>query len=201
MALVPFDLKSLGTLPPILRDWVRQLQLQVAAAAGGLTPWANVSKTGSNLNEIVTRNHVDTQNKQGGTTNEFYHLTAAQNTIVGTLAAGVYSPTAVNVANLDPTPTLSECQYMRVGATVTVSGVATINPTLAATVTQLGIPIPVASNFGAVEDCAGTAFAIGIAGQGAAIQADVANDRAQMQWVSGDITNQAMYFTFTYQII
>ena len=55
MALVPFDLKSLGTLPPILRDWVRQLQLQVAAAAGGLTPWANVSKTGSNLNEIVTR--------------------------------------------------------------------------------------------------------------------------------------------------
>ena len=61
--------------------------------------------------------------------------------------------------------------------------------------------LPIASNLGATKDCAGVAFASGIAGQGAAILGDAANDRAQMQWIAGDVTNQAMYFTFTYQII
>ena len=75
MALSPVDLKQLKDLPQAFRDWLRQLQQQVGSGAGGTIPWANVNKSGSNLNEIVTRNHVDTQNKQGGTTNQFYHLT------------------------------------------------------------------------------------------------------------------------------
>ena len=118
-----------------------------------------------------------------------------------TLDSGVYSPTAVNVANLDATPSLSECQYLRVGSTVTVSGIATVNPTAPATLTQLGIPLPIASNIGAAEDCAGVAFASGIAGLGAAIIGDAANNRAEMDWISGDVTNQTMSFTFTYQVI
>lgn len=114
--------------------------------------------------------------------------------------AGAYTPTLTNVANLDAS-TVYECQYMRVGNTVTVSGRVDIDPTLAATSTQLGISLPVASNLGATEDCAGVAFASGIAGQGAAILGDAANNRAQLQYISGDITNQAMYFTFAYQVI
>jgi hypothetical protein len=116
------------------------------------------------------------------------------------LTSGTYTPTLTNVANLDSS-TAYECQYMRVGNTVTVSGKVSVDPTLAATSTQLGISLPVASNFGAQEDCAGAAFASGVAGQGAAILADSTNDRAQLQFISGDVTNQAMYFTFTYQII
>ena len=77
MALPPINVKDLKDLPASFRDWLRQLQLQVAGSSGSV-PWGNVSKSGSNLNEIVTRNHVDTQNKQGGTTNEFYHLTAVE---------------------------------------------------------------------------------------------------------------------------
>lgn len=115
------------------------------------------------------------------------------------LAAGAYTPTLTNVANL--TSTAYQCQYMRVGNVVTVSGKADVDPTLAATLTQLGISLPIASNLGAAEDCAGTAFASGIAGQGAAIRGDAANDRAEMVWISGDITNQPMYFTFTYEVI
>jgi hypothetical protein len=116
------------------------------------------------------------------------------------LASGRYTPTLTNVANLDGS-TAYECQYLRVGSVVTVSGRVDINPTLAATSTQLGISLPVASNIGAVEDCAGAAFASGIAGQGAAILGDAANNRAQLQYIAGDVSDQAMYFTFTYEVI
>ncbi len=115
-------------------------------------------------------------------------------------AAGVYTPTLTNTANLDAS-TAYECQYLRVGGTVSVWGKVSVDPTLAATATQLGISLPIASNFGAEEDCGGTAFATGIAGQGAGIRADAANDRAEMVWVSGDITNQPMYFSFGYQLL
>lgn len=114
--------------------------------------------------------------------------------------SGTYTPTLTNVANLDAS-TAYQCQYIRVGRVVTVSGKVDVDPTLAATSTQLGISLPIVSNLGAAEDCAGCAFASGIAGQGAAILGDATNNRAQMQWVSADVTNQSMYFTFTYEVI
>ena len=104
------------------------------------------------------------------------------------------------MANLDGS-TAYECQYVRVGNTVTVSGKVDVNPTLAATSTQLGISLPVTSNLGATEDCAGSAFCPTISSQGAAILGDATNNRAQMEWIAGDLTNQPMYFTFTYQVI
>lgn len=117
-----------------------------------------------------------------------------------TLASGTYTPTLTGVANVAAS-TAYQCQYMRVGSVVTVSGKVDVDPTAPAAATQLGISLPVASNLGAAEDCAGTAFAPAIAGQGAAILGDAANNRAEMNWVSADITNQPMYFTFTYEII
>lgn len=117
-----------------------------------------------------------------------------------TLASGVYTPTLTNVANLDAS-TAFQCQYMRVGSVVTVSGKVSVDPTLTATTTQLGISLPIASNIGAEEDCCGTASAKAISSQVAAILGDATNDRAQMEWKATDITNQAMYFSFTYRII
>lgn len=116
------------------------------------------------------------------------------------IASGTYTPTLTNVANLDAS-TAYECQWIRVGNVVTVSGKVDVDPNLTATSTQLGISLPIASNFGAAEDCAGAAAASAIAGQSAAILADTANDRAQMQWVAGDVTNQPHYFTFSYTVI
>lgn len=116
------------------------------------------------------------------------------------LAHGTYTPTLTNVANLAAS-TAYQCQYMRVGDTVTVSGKVDVDPTVTATATQLGISLPVTSNFGAAEDCGGVAFASGVAGQGAAILGDATNNRAEMNWVATDVTNQPMYFTFTYQVI
>ncbi len=115
-------------------------------------------------------------------------------------ADGTYTPGLTNVANLAAS-TAYACQYMRVGDTVTVSGQVDIDPTLAATATQLGIDLPVASNFANANECGGTAAASGIAGQVAAIRADVANNRAELVYISGDITNQPMYFSFTYLVL
>ena len=116
------------------------------------------------------------------------------------VTAGTYSPTLTNVANLDGS-TAYDAQYLRVGATVFVSGKVDVNPTAPAAATQLGMSLPVASNIGAVEDVGGTAFASGIAGQGAAIIGDAANNRAEMNWVAGDVTNQPMYYSYGYQIL
>lgn len=112
---------------------------------------------------------------------------------------GKYTPTLTNVANVAAS-TAYPCKWMRIGNVVTVSGRVDVDPTAAAS-TQLGISLPVASNFGAAEDAAGTAFCPAVAGQGAAILADAANNRLQMQWVAVDVTNQSMYFTATYEVI
>ena len=116
-----------------------------------------------------------------------------------TLASGTYTPTLTNVANLGAS-TAYECQYLRVGGVVAVSGRVDIDPTLTATATQLGISLPIASNLAADSDCAGTAFSTAIPGQGAGIHADTTNDRAEMAWKAGDVTNQNMYFTFIYEV-
>lgn len=115
-------------------------------------------------------------------------------------AHGVYTPTLTGVANVAAS-TAYQCQYMQVGSVVTVSGKLDIDPTLTATSTQLGISLPVASNIGANEDVGGTAFAPAIAGMGAAILGDATNNRAQLQFISSDINNNSMYFSFTYRII
>lgn len=135
----------------------------------------------------------------GAGTGDPTDLTAAQVATILSLDSGHYTPTLTNVLNLAAS-TAFQCQWLRVGNTVHVSGRVDVDPTAAGS-TQLGITLPVASNLGAAEDCAGCAFASGIAGQGAAILADATNDRAQMQWVAVDLTNQPMYFTFTYEVL
>lgn len=115
------------------------------------------------------------------------------------VTSGTYTPTLTNVANLDAS-TVYDFQWSRVGDVVTVGGRVDIDPTAAAS-TELGISLPIASNIAGLEGAVGTAFASGIAGQGAAILGDAANNRAQMQWIAVDTTNQSMYLTFVYTII
>ena len=115
-------------------------------------------------------------------------------------SSGIYTPTLTNVANISASAAFA-CQYLRVDNAVTVSGKLSLDPILAATSTQLGISLPIASGFTTAEDCAGVAFAPGVTGQGAAILADDSNARAQLQYIAGDVTSQEMYFSFTYQVI
>lgn len=118
----------------------------------------------------------------------------------GNFVGSTYTPTLTNVANLDAS-TAYECTYMRVGSTVTVSGRVDIDPTTTLTSTQLGISLPVASALTTANQAGGTAAATAISGQSAAIRSDATNDRAELIYTTTDITNQPMYFTFTYQVL
>lgn len=118
------------------------------------------------------------------------------------LAAGTYTPTLTNTTNVAAS-TAYECQYMRVGNTVTVSGKVDIDPTSAGSQTVLGMSLPISSNLGAEEDLAGSSsqkFASGI--NNFAIYGDATNDRAKFEVSNASSgSNISFYFTFTYQVI
>lgn len=65
---------------PAWNHWFNTVQ----SALNGLTTvlWSAINFGSSNLTDIVTRNHNDLQNKQGGSSGEYYHLTSAQNTSI-----------------------------------------------------------------------------------------------------------------------
>lgn len=115
------------------------------------------------------------------------------------LRSGNYTPTLTNVANITAS-TAYQCQYMRVGKTITVSGKVDIQPTADGVATHLGISLPIASNFGAVEDCGGT-IANGTVIAAGSIVGDVANDRARVDFASVDAVNRSYSFIFMYQVI
>lgn len=169
----------------------------ITAGSGGNASNGTTNNGGDGGNIILTAGSAGT----GATANGAAGTVNVNSPLGGTyLISGTYTPTLTNVANLAAS-TAYVCQYMRVGTVVTVSGKVDIDPTLAATSTQLGISLPIASNLATAEQCAGTAFASGIAAQGAAILGDAGNNRAQLQYVSSDVSNQPMYFNFQYQII
>ncbi len=114
------------------------------------------------------------------------------------LASGTYTPTVTGVTNIDAV-TAFVAQYLRVGSVVTVSGRLDIDPTSAAQ-TQVGISLPVASNFSDAGNLAGVAQCQQIA-MGAAILADTTNDRALLEYVATDTANRNVWYTFTYRII
>lgn len=116
------------------------------------------------------------------------------------IASGTYTPTLTNTSNISAS-TAYVCQYSRVGSVVTVSGKVDIDPTATLTSTVLGISLPSASNFSAEENLGGTAFCPTVASLGAAIFADSANDRATLKFITTDINNNSMFFSFTYRII
>jgi hypothetical protein len=163
----------------------------VALAAGLLVKTAANSYAARSI--VGTANQVAVANGSGAAGNPALSLS------VGDVVTDKYTPALSNVLNLAAS-TAYECQYLQVGNRVLVSGKVDVDPTAAGSA-QLGIALPIASNFGAAEDCAGTAFCPTIAAEGAAILADAANNRAQMEWIAVDVTNQPRYFTFMYDIL
>lgn len=124
---------------------------------------------------------------------------AAARAAIG-LADSTYTPTHTNLTNLSAT-TPRVTTYARVGNTVIVGGAFSADPVAPAGATSFEMSLPIASNFANTFECGGTAFSPNVAGQGAGIFGNVANDTAQVQWTSGDIANQEMDFHFIYRVI
>lgn len=123
---------------------------------------------------------------------------AAQLVTLG-IASGSYTPTLSNVTNLAAS-TAYVCQYQHIGNIVHVSGKVDVDPT-GAGACLLGVALPVASNFVLGYQCAGTACCPTIAGFSAAVTADTTLDRAQIEWIAVDATNQPLYFSFMYRVL
>jgi|SRR6185312_4549354 len=125
--------------------------------------------------------------------------TAITAALAAAFATGTYTPTLTNVTNLD-TSGANLCAYTRIGSVVTVSGRVDLDPTAAGAV-ELGISLPIASNFTDNKQCSGIAFCNTVAGQGAAILSDLTNDRASLQFIAVDTSNRVMMFVFQYQVV
>lgn len=115
-----------------------------------------------------------------------------------TVLSGTYTPTLTNVTNITAS-TGYECQYLRVGNTVTVSGKVDIDVTLGAA-SELGLSLPIASGFTAEENAGGTASSPAAASLVSAVKADATNDRAAFVFTAVSLTNDSYWFEFTYQI-
>ena len=116
------------------------------------------------------------------------------------LAAGKWTPTTNNISNLDDS-SAAEGQYLRVGATVTGSILLTVNPTLATTSTQLELDLPVASNFGATSDAAGSCGGDDLVSEVAGIRADATSNELEVLWVTTSLASHEISCAFSYQII
>lgn len=125
-------------------------------------------------------------------------MTGTTNQYIG---SGTYTPTLTNVTNVGAS-TAYACQWMRVGNVVTVSGKVDIDAALAAsTATELGVSLPIASNFAAEENLGGDAVSDSVASLSARIRADSTNDRAAIVFKAISLTNDSYSFTFTYLVL
>lgn len=167
--------------------------------------WAYISTVAEyirTLTQTLTNKTLTTPTIADFTNATHDHSNAAGGGTISTsvLNSGTYTPTRSGESNLDGNVTPSECQYMRVGSTVTVSGRFTADPTTTATTTYFELTLPISSNIGAVEDLAGVAVC-GATSESAEITGVVANDTALITWLATDTASQSWSFTFTYQII
>jgi hypothetical protein len=132
--------------------------------------------------------------------NLYYLNDAGVESGVGITSSGTYTPTITNSTNVAST-TAFVSQWMRVGNVVTVSGIIVMTQTLVLTTTELGISLPIASNFVNSIELGGSIDAGELGGSGR-IVADATNDRAAVRIEGVNSTASRTYsFIFTYLII
>jgi hypothetical protein len=119
-------------------------------------------------------------------------------------SAGTYSPTVTNVLNVSGCSSGTTTSYLRVGNTVTVSGVVDSCSAAASGPVGVAVSLPVASNFTVLSDAAGvgaasgsTAIARGVA---AVIMSDTANDRVDILSTATASGLFTLFYTFTYTV-
>jgi len=116
------------------------------------------------------------------------------------LASGTYTPTCTGVTNVDSTSG-QNCQYIRVGTIVTVSGAVVIDPT-ATGATVIRMTLPIASNFTTPQQANGvTTNTDTSAGGDGVIVSDATNNEAELTFIATSSTSGTQYFTYSYQIL
>lgn len=116
---------------------------------------------------------------------------------------GTWTPTLTADANVDGTPTSLHATYTRIGNIVTCYVTVSVDPTIIATQTEVGITLPVASNFTDSNDLSGAGA--GSTGNGQATfvlaNANTASDRATLIFQSGSTSASIVTLTFQYSVL
>lgn len=120
--LQPPPIKDVKDLPYSLQKWYDQLRNFISSTAGTI-PWITVSKTGSNLTDIVTRNHDDLQTVSGGGAADYYHLKQTEHTSLVGLTTYTNAASPVTLTSTSSGYILCNC----------TSGAITINLPAAST--------------------------------------------------------------------
>lgn len=124
--------------------------------------------------------------------------------LIGNIYSGTYTPTGYTGTNTTVV-TPSECQYLRVGNTVTVSGNILVTATAAAaTFSSFTIDLPIASSLTAASQGGGTAVALSTTTSRntyASIYVETGNDRMGFNFASNYAGINSFYFSFTYRVI
>lgn len=109
-----------------------------------------------------------------------------------------YTPTLTNTTNIAAS-TAYTTYYQRIGDIVHVWGTVDIDATTAATLSEMGMSLPVASGVGQIYELAGTAsFEDNTSVQ---IKGDTVNGRAMFRFTPQTDTNNKYSFHFTYKYI
>jgi len=121
--------------------------------------------------------------------------TAPNGKVYGT----TYSPTFTAVSNVALVLSSYDVRYTRINNIVSVSGQVVVVP-ITTTLTQLGISLPIASDFTANHQASGTcAYVTGpVVGD---VVADATNNRAEIRFNAPASSAQAMSFHFSYQVL
>lgn len=117
----------------------------------------------------------------------------------GTITASTYTPTVTTVANASAAAG-GNSMYIRVGNQVQVSGTLTCDAITTATLTQIRISLPIASNIGATGD-AGGVLASDVATAAGRIEGEPGSDTVQASFRPVSTANDTYGFTFMYTII
>ena len=94
----------------VWREWFNSIRNVIVNTAQGVIAWASLNFAGSNITDIATRNHNSLQTIQGGTANQYYHLTATQLTNLGTvttISVATSNGFAGTVATATTTPVIT----------------------------------------------------------------------------------------------
>jgi hypothetical protein len=115
------------------------------------------------------------------------------------ISSGTYTPTLTSVTNVTST-TAYQCQYMRVGNVVTVSGKVYIDPVSTGLV-EVGVSLPIASSISNDYEGGGTINTAENSNMSGAIGGDPTNDRVQIGIQAPSSAGYNYFFTFTYQVL
>lgn len=161
---------------------------QILIKEDELTLSSTLASTVININRVIR-------------STDLHNSTAAQGSATQQdIRSGTYTPTATSITNISASTT-RKCNWTRVGNVVTVCGSVSITTT-ANGLTQLGLSLPIASNFGTIYEANGNVVTNAIVGHYGVIYSDVSNNYVVIEFTHAGVTSADDFrYTYSYEVI